>query len=174
MVNISKESILYEIETKINDAKKEKVNLLSIDKNHPQIAIVDGKINSLVLIKSELIKINKSNEYHLTKQQEIVELAKMAKTREENIKTYTDAKREDLLKQEKIELDTLNEFLPKMPTTEELKTFISNKIDEYLTTQPNDYILSMKDMGKIKPIINAVYNTVDGGLIREVLLTKIK
>ena len=173
MENISKENVLHEIEIKINDAKKEKVHLLSIDKNHLEIPNVDAKIGSLVLIKSELIKKNKSNEYHLTRQEEILELAKMAKTREENIKTYKDAKRDDLLVQEQLELDILNEFLPKMPTTEELKEFIGNKIDEYLAAQTSDYKLSMKDMGKIKPIINAVYSTVEGGLIKDVLLAKI-
>ena len=173
MNNITNDTILYAIEEKIANAKKEKVIILGKDKNDPQLVKIDANINGLVLIKSELIKENKSNEYHLSKDDEILLLAKMAQIREENIKTYKEQERNDLLELETNELNILNEFLPKMPTKEELTQFISDKIDEYLASQTEGYTLSMRDMGKIKPIITSVYNTVNGELIKDVLMSKI-
>ena len=173
MNNITKETILYAIEQKILNAKKEKVNLLSEKRDNQEIAKVDANINSFVLIKSELIKENKSNEYHLSKEEELKLLSKMAKVREENIKTYKEQNRNDLLELETNELNILNEFLPKMPSQEELVEFISTKIDEYLASQGEGYTLSMRDMGKIKPIVTSVYSTIDGGMIKDVLMSKI-
>lgn len=174
MNNVTNDTILYAIDEKIAKTKKEKVNLLSADKNNPQITKVDANINSLVLIKSELIKENKSNEYHLSKDDEIHLLSKMAKIREENIETYKKQNRNDLVELESNELNILNEFLPKMPSKEELAEFISTKIDEYLASQGEGYTLSMRDMGKIKPIVTSVYSTIDGGMIKDVLMSKIK
>jgi len=173
MKNITKETILYAIEQKILNAKNKKVNLLKEKRDNQEIAKVDANINSLVFIKSELIKENKSKEYHLSKEEELKLLSKMAKVREDNIKTYKEQNRNDLLELETNELNILNEFLPKMPTKEELVEFISTKIDEYLASQGEGYSLSMRDMGKIKPIVTSVYNTIDGGMIKDVLMSKI-
>ena len=173
MNNITKETILYAIEQKILNAKKEKVNLLSEKRDNQEIAKVDANINSFVLIKSELIKENKSNEYHLSKEEELKLLSKMAKVREKNINTYKEQNRNDLLELETNELNILNEFLPKTPSHEELVEFISTKIDEYLASQGEGYTLSMRDMGKIKPIVTSVDSTIDGGMIKDVLMSKI-
>ena len=174
MKNISTESILYAIEGKITEAKKDKIRLLSIDKNHPNIPNVDARINSLVLIKSELIRENKNNkEYNMTKDDEAILLTKMVEKREDNVKKYSDNGRPELAEADYQELLIIKEFLPKMPTEEEIKEFISETIDNYIASKEDGYKLSMKDMGQIKPIVNKIYPTINGGLIKEILVSKI-
>ena len=174
MKNISTESILYAIEGKITEAKKDKIRLLSIDKNHPNIPNLDARINSLVLIKSELIRENKNNkEYNMTKDDEAILLTKMVEKREDNVKKYSDNGRPELAEADYQELLIIKEFLPKMPTEEEIKEFIAETIDNYIASKEDGYKLSMKDMGQIKPIVNATYPTINGGLIKEILVSKI-
>lgn len=174
MENISKESILFNVEEKITNAKKEKINLINADKNHPNIQNMDEKINSLVLIKSELIRENKSNkEYHLTNAEEIILLNNMAEKRKQNIKDYANNGREELAEQEAKELSIINEFLPKMPSEDEIKDFIHDTIVKYLATCEEGHTLSMRDMGKVKALVNEKYPTVNGGIIKDVLMAKI-
>jgi uncharacterized protein YqeY len=173
-MEINESKILFKVGEKIEDAKKEKIKILNMDKNHLALPSVDARINSLVLIKSELLRENKNNnEYHLTDAEEIVLLNQMAEKRKQNIKDYTRVNRIELAEAEQKELDIIHEFLPKMPTEDEIKQFISDKIDEYLVSKDGDYKLSMKDMGNIKGIVNATYPTVNGGVIKDVLMSKI-
>jgi uncharacterized protein YqeY len=97
----------------------------------------------------------------------------MAEKRKQNVKDYSDNGRPELAQAEHNELLVLQEFLPKMPSEEEIKEFISTKIDTYAAEQGSDYALSMKDMGKIKPLVTATYPTVNGSVIKDVLMTKI-
>lgn len=173
MENITKESLLYQIEENIAKAREEKINLMNIDKEHPNLPNINARLGSLVLIKSELIRENKNNNvYHLTKAEEIVLLNQMAEKRKQNVKDYSNNGRPELAEADYQEQLIIEEFLPKMPTEEEIKQFISNTITKYMLD--NDITaLSMKDMGKIKPLVNATYPTVNGGIIKDVLMSKI-
>lgn len=166
--------ILSKIEEKIEEAKKEKIRILGMDKNHPALPSVDAKINSLVLIKSELLRENKNSKvYNLSKDDETILLNKMAEKRIQNVKDYTRVGRLELAEAEQNELEIINEFLPKMPSEEEIKQFISSKIDELLVSKEEGYKLSMRDMGEVKKLVNAVYPTVNGGIIKDVLMSRI-
>ena len=174
MENITENSLLYQIEQKIASIREEKIALLASDKNHPNLPNVNERLGSLVLIKSELIRENKNNnEYRLTKDEETILLNQMAEKRKQNVKDYSNNGRPELADAETKELLVIQEFLPKMPTEEEIKEFISKTIDEYIASQAERYVLSMKDMGKIKPLINATYPTVNGGIIKDVLTNKL-
>ena len=95
-----------------------------------------------------------------------------SKKKKENIKDYTNHGRLELAEAEQQELLIIQEFLPKMPTEDEIKEFISTTIDEYAASQAEGYVLSMKDMGKIKSLVNATYPTITGNVIKDVLTTK--
>lgn len=173
MKNITQDSLLYAIEEKIAEVREEKINLINIDKEHPSLPKVNARLGSLVLIKSELIRENKNNiEYHLTKDEEISLLTKMAEKRKENVKDYSANGRPELAEADYQEQLVIEEFLPKMPSEEELKAFVAKVIDEYVT-ENGITTLSMKDMGKIKPLVNAFYPTLNGSLIKDVLMSKI-
>ena len=173
-MKILEDVILSRIEEKIEEAKKEKIRILGMDKNHPALPSVDAKINSLVLIKSELLRENKNSKvYNLSKDDETILLNKMAEKRIQNVKDYTRVGRLELAEAEQNELEIINEFLPKMPSEEEIKQFISSKIDELLVSKEEGYKLSMRDMGEVKRLVNAVYPTVNGGIIKDVLMSRI-
>ena len=173
MENISNESLLFQIEEKIAEVREEKINLVNIDKEHPSLPKVNARLGSLVLIKSELIRENKNNNvYHLTKSEEIILLNQMVEKRKQNVKDYSNNGRPELAEADYQEQLVIEEFLPKMPTEEEIKEFISNTIDTYAVEQ-GVTALSMKDMGKIKALVNATYPTINGGVIKDVLMSKI-
>jgi uncharacterized protein YqeY len=171
MENVTKDTLLYEIETKITETKEQKAKLVAEKREVP--SDMNKRIDTLVFIKSELITCNKSNVYHLTKDKELIELNKMANTREQDIKDYTDAKRPELAEEVSKELQIIKEFLPTMPSEEEIVKFINEKIDEHLATKEGDYKLSMRDMGAIKTMVGATYPTVNGKLIQGVLMKRI-
>lgn len=177
MENITQESLLFEVESKLAQARKEKVQILTNDKkdvNSEAMEALNARISSLVLIKSELIRENKNNNtYHLTKDEEISLLNNMAEKRKQNVRDYARNGRGDLAKADYLEQLVIEEFLPKMPTEDEIKQFISEKIDEYLVSKEEGYKLSMRDMGEVKKLVNAVYPTVNGGVIKDVLMSKI-
>lgn len=170
MENKNELSMLHEIEEWVTAAKKDKIRLMS---NKEDTSELDRKIGALSLIKSELIKKNKSNEYHLTEEEELRLFSDMANTREKNIEVYEKQGRQDLIEGEKAELDILNHFLPKMPPKDELRAFIIAKIDEHLSQQTEGYKLSMRDMGKVKPMVKETYWRTDDGLIKDVLMERI-
>ena len=171
MENVTPETILYEIEGKIANAKEEKIKLVA---EHKESEELNAKISSLVLIKSELIRENKNNkEYHLSVDDEIALLNSMAEKRKQNVKDYTRNGRPELAEADAKELAIIKEFLPYVPEGKELEEFINNMIDTYLSEQAEGYNPSMKDMGKIKALVNATYPTVNGGVIKDVLMSRI-
>jgi len=173
MEGITNETLLFQIENKLKEAKEQKIHLLASDKTHPNLPFLNARIGSLVLIKSELIRENKNNnEYHLTKDEETSILNNMAEKRKQNVKDYSRNGRPELAEADYQEQLVIEEFLPKMPSEEELKSFIAKVIDDY-AVENSITTLSMKDMGKIKPIVNAFYPTVNGNLIKDVLMEKI-
>lgn len=168
---------LTEIEERLKETMKAKATAVS---NKQMQVIIDGltaRLNSLKLIKSELIKENQKvyacAEYKMTDGEEVLFLNGMAEARKENIKKYSDNGRPELAEAEHQELLVLQEFLPKMPTEDEIKAFIGEKIDEHLAAQEDGYTLSMKDMGKIKGLVTATYPTVNGKIIQQVLIGRI-
>ena len=128
-----------------------------------------------MLIKSELIRENRKHfmNYELTREAEIDELNKMANAREQNVKDYTRNGRPELAEADAKELALIKEFLPYVPEGKELEEFINSMIDTYLSEQTEGYAPSMKDMGKIKALVNATYPTVNGSVIKDVLMKRI-
>ena len=70
----------------------------------------------------------------------------LVKQRKEAAKMYEDAKRPKLAEKEKIELEILETYLPKMMTEQETRTLIENVINE---TGAKD----ISDIGKVMPIV---------------------
>lgn len=166
-----------EVEEKLKETMKAKATAVASKQMQGIIDGLTARLNSLKLIKSELIKENQKvyerAEYQMKEEEEILFLNGMAEARKENIEKYSKNGRQDLADAEQQELLILQEFLPKMPTEDEIKVFIAEKIDEHLAAQEEGYKLSMKDMGKIKGLVTAVYPTVNGKIIQQVLMGKI-
>ncbi len=79
-----------------------------------------------------------------------------AKKRQDSISQYGNAGREDLVKEEKAELDVLNSYLPEKMSDGELDNLIAEVIK---STNAN----SMSDMGKvIKEVMSRAQGAADG------------
>ena len=70
----------------------------------------------------------------------------LVKQRKEAAKMYEDAKRPKLAEKEKIELEILETYLPKMMTEQETRTLIENVINETGAE-------GISDIGKVMPIV---------------------
>lgn len=175
MENVREETLMHEIELALEKAKGEKAKIIATDKEAEIPSSLNERIKSLVLIKSELIRENRKHfmNYELTREAEIEELNKMANAREQNVKDYTRNGRPELAEADAKELAIIKEFLPYVPEGKELEEFINSMIDTYLSEQAEGYAPSMKDMGKIKALVNATYPTVNGGIIKDVLMSRI-
>ena len=75
--------------------------------------------------------------------EEIIKLIqKGIKQREEAVRQYTEASRDDLVQKEQAQVDVFKEYLPKQLSDDELEAGMKELIEEIGAT-------SMKDMGKI-------------------------
>jgi len=74
-------------------------------------------------------------------------LNRMQKQRNDSIKAFEDAKRDELVAQEVLELTIIKEFMPAALSEEEVKAIVTDAIAETGAS-------SMKDMGKVMGKIN--------------------
>lgn len=96
-------------------------------------------------------------------------MSKLVKQRKESIKSYADAGRQDLVESEQAELDTINSYLPKPLSLEEVEAIIDSFI---VSTEAK----TIKDMGKvmnaIKPLLTGKADISDvGAIIKKKLST---
>ena len=82
----------------------------------------------------------------LTEAEELKVLQSLAKQRKESIDMFQKGGRDDLVDAETVELQILNEYLPKMFGDAEIKTLIKNIVDEVGAE-------SLADIGKVMPLI---------------------
>jgi uncharacterized protein YqeY len=93
-------------------------------------------------------------------------LAKMAKEYRDSITTYRDAKRDDLVAKEEIELAVLVRYLPEQMSEEQVRTIVQTVVQEVGATGPSD---KGKVMGALMPqfkgkadgsVVNAVVSEI--------------
>jgi len=169
-------TILAKVEKALQKLMEENAPLLTKKEKTAEeegvVKEVNERIKTLKLIKSEFINKNPKAKYVLTEDQETGILLEMAEQRNKTIEKYKEAKREDLAAIEQGELDVIKEFTPAQPTEDDIKAFVSETIDKYLSEQPEGYKLSIKDMGKIMPVVKAKFPNVKGNIVSEVLNSK--
>ena len=121
-------------------------------KNKIDIQIKESMLNknksrliALRAIKSAILLSEKSEEK--ADLDEIKLLMKLIKQRKDSLKLYLEQKRQDLADKEQIEIDIIEEFLPKQLSDEDLEKEIEIIIKEVRAE-------SMKDMGKVMASAN--------------------
>ena len=77
-------------------------------------------------------------------------LAKMTKQRQESAKTYEEAGRLDLSERELAEIKVIEEFLPRQLTDSEIRSAVSEAINEVGAS-------SIRDMGKVMAALKSKY-----------------
>ncbi len=130
-------SLKKNIEVKLNEALKAK------DKNiYPTLRLV------VSALKDAEIAGRTKGQKEIKDSDIILILKKMIKQRNESIEVYKKAGRNDLLENEKKEIDVINAFLPKQLNDEETKKICEDTIKSLGAS-------SMKDMGKIMGALKA-------------------
>lgn len=133
------------------------------------------RLDALKLIKSELIrengKVKKTDaKYLMEEENEVTLLIRLKRAHEESMKGYEKANRKDLYDHEKAELDVILEFLPNLPTDEEIISYTKEVISELLATKEDGYKVSPRDMGFVVPKVKAKYPFVDNNIVKDVLI----
>ena len=145
-------SLRKKIEDKLNDALRAK------DKNiYPTLRLI------VSAIKDAEIAGRTKGQKEIKDSDIISLLKKMIKQRNESCEVYEKAGRNELLENEKKEIEVINTFLPKQLSEEETKKICQDTIKSVEAT-------SMKDMGKIMGDLKSKYpDTLDFSKVSSIL-----
>ena len=130
------------------------------------------KIDTLRLIRSAIkdkdISSRTSENKEGINDSEIMSLLlTLIKQRNDSIEQFQKAKRDDLIKNEKSEIEVIKNYLPQQKTQEETEKIINEIIS-------SNNLESIKDMGKLMSIIKSDYaGEVDMGLVGKIAKSKL-
>ena len=126
------------------------------------------KLDTLKLIKTELVKVEKSG-ITIDDAKEVSILLKMIDQRKESIAQYIKGDRSDLAELEQKEIDVIKQYLPEQPTDDEIADYTKDVIKHYIEQNDADYMVSMKDMKAILSMVQEKYPTANGKIVSNVL-----
>jgi hypothetical protein len=98
------------------------------------------------LMTSSIKQIEVDERIELDDARVIAILDKMVKQRRESITQFQKANRDDLIKQESLEIDIIQEFLPQALSEEEIDEIVNQAISQTNAS-------SIKDMGKVMGLV---------------------
>ena len=130
------------------------------------------KIDTLRLIRSAIKDKDISSRTNENKEgindSEILSLLlNLIKQRNDSIEQFQKAKRDDLIKNEKSEIEVIKYYLPQQKTQEETEKIINEIIS-------SNNLESLKDMGKLMSMIKNDYaGEVDMGLVGKIAKSKL-
>jgi len=130
------------------------------------------KIDTLRLIRSaikdkDISSRTSENKEGINDSEILSLLLNLIKQRNDSIEQFQKAKRDDLIKNEKSEIEVIKEYLPQQKTQEETEKIINEIIK-------NNNLESIKDMGKLMSIIKNDYaGEVDMGLVGKIAKSKL-
>jgi len=130
------------------------------------------KIDTLRLIRSaikdkDISSRTSENKEGINDSEILSLLLNLIKQRNDSIEQFQKAKRDDLIKNEKSEIEVIKDYLPQQKTQEETEKIINEIIS-------SNNLLSIKDMGKLMSIIKNDYaGEVDMGLVGKIAKSKL-
>ena len=125
------------------------------------------KIDTLRLIRSaikdkDISSRTSENKEGINDSEILSLLLNLIKQRNDSIEQFQKAKRDDLIKNEKSEIEVIKDYLPQQKTQEETEKIINEIIS-------SNNLESIKDMGKLMSIIKNDYaGEVDMGLVGKI------
>ena len=122
------------------------------------------RLRTLRAIKSQilLVETEKGASGELTQESEAKILQKAAKQRKDSLEIYETQNREDLAKVERVELNIINEFLPKQLSEEEVEISVKKIMDQVGAT-------GSQDMGKVMGVATKqLAGLADGKMISQI------
>ena len=130
------------------------------------------KIDTLRLIRSaikdkDISSRTSENKEGINDTEILSLLLNLIKQRNDSIEQFQKAKRDDLIKNEKSEIEVIKYYLPQQKTQEETEKIINEIIS-------SNNLESIKDMGKLMSIIKSDYaGEVDMGLVGKIAKSKL-
>jgi uncharacterized protein YqeY len=130
------------------------------------------KIDTLRLIRSaikdkDISSRTSENKEGINDSEILSLLLNLIKQRNDSIEQFQKAKRDDLIKNEKSEIEVIKDYLPQQKTQEETEKIINEIIS-------SNNLESIKDMGKLMSIIKNDYaGEVDMGLVGKIAKSKL-
>ena len=130
------------------------------------------KIDTLRLIRSaikdkDISSRTSENKEGINDSEILSLLLNLIKQRNDSIEQFQKAKRDDLIKNEKSEIEVIKDYLPQQKTQEETEKIINEIIS-------SNNLGSIKDMGKLMSIIKNDYaGEVDMGLVGKIAKSKL-
>ena len=119
--------------------------------------------NTIQMVRAAVLQVEKDKQIELTDEQVIEMIAKESKKRKDAEAEFEKSGREDLIKQNKEEMEILAEYLPKQLSVEEVEAIVKTVIEETGAT-------SMKDMGTVmKTAKEKIGASADGKTISDVV-----
>ena len=127
----------------------------------------DLKKNTIMMIRSAILQIEKDTQKEVSENEIIDIIAKELKKRKETLTDIEKSGREDLVDNVNREIEIIKSYLPEELSKEELEKIISETIVEIGAT-------SMKDMGKVMQTVRAkVTGRADNKLVNEIVKSKL-
>lgn len=121
------------------------------------------KKNSVQMVRSAVLQVEKDNQVTLDDDGIIEVVAKEVKKRRDSLDAYEQAGRQDLIDDLKLEIDVLLAYLPQQLTEAEVEAIVSKAIADTGAT-------SAKDIGKImQEVMPQVKGRSDGKVVNQIV-----
>ncbi len=125
------------------------------------------RLSAIRLLRGMMKNAAIDKQEDLSEDEEMAILNSAAKKRRESIQAYESAGRTDLAEKEQKELNVILTYLPQPLSSDELEKMVEDAIDELDA-------LTMKDMGKVMPVvIKKAKGRADGKTISELVKKKL-
>ena len=123
--------------------------------------------NTIQMVRAAILQVEKDKQITLTDEQVIEIIAKESKKRKDAESEFEKSGREDLIKQNKEEIEILAEYLPKQLLVEEIEKIVEEVIASTGAS-------TMKDMGMVMKEAKAkIGPAADGKTINEIVKQKL-
>lgn len=160
-----KEKIQSKIRTAMQEKKAEELSVLRM----VMAAVLNKEKEKRAKLSKEEQDESKLSELSKLNDEETLDvITSEAKKRKDSIEQYQKGNRQDLVDQEKSELEILKEYLPEQMGEDEVKKIITQKIQELGASGPQD---TGKVMGAI---MGQLKGKADGGLVNKIVQEELK
>lgn len=126
------------------------------------------EVSVLRMLMAAILNKEKEKKIELEDQETLEVALSEAKKRKDSIEQYQKGNRQDLVDQEKEELEILNQYLPEQMSEEEIRKIVKEKVKEISASGPQE---TGKVMGAVMPQLKG---KADGGLVGKIVQEELK
>jgi len=142
-------------------------NRLSEDLKTAMKAKEKIKVQTIRMVRAQLKDFQIAKRDELTEEDEISVLTNAAKKRKEALELYEKSDRQDLIEQEKQELEIISAYLPAQLSKEEVEKVVLKVMEEVEASSP-------QDLGKVMgATMKDLKGKADGRMVQEIVREKL-